>query len=262
LTVGLLGLAHAFGQRAIHRDPGVLVAHDPVQAAIDAAPFAFREYQIKPQATYDIEARVLSTESYRFDGGSSLAPIDFAVGWGPMSDSSVLDHFRVTQGARFFTIYPDEDAIDLSEALRSAANMHLIPADKSIADRLSRVRVGSLVHLQGFLVNVTREDGFYWNSSLTREDTGNGACELFFVRSLTQRWLPLSSRQLNSTPLSASFGNNSPSSFVSEPEFAAAGVFAHARIFPTFTCSGTGAIDLAFSVSGSVLSWKQPTVGV
>ncbi|HEU4602198.1 MAG TPA: hypothetical protein VFS24_09525, partial [Steroidobacteraceae bacterium] len=109
-----------------------------------------------------------------------------AVGWGAMSDSAVLEHFRVTQGARFFTIYPDESAIDLSEALRSAANMHLIPADGSIADRLKRVRVGSVVHLQGWLVNATRDDGFYWNTSLTREDTGNGACELFFVESLSQ----------------------------------------------------------------------------
>ncbi|HEU4655318.1 MAG TPA: hypothetical protein VFS47_15120 [Steroidobacteraceae bacterium] len=186
LSIGLVGLAHAFSQREIHRAPGILAPQEPVQSMVDAAPFRLREYLIKPQARYDIEARVLSTERYRLDGGSGLAPIDFAVGWGAMSDSAVLEHFRVTQGARFFTIYPDEGAIDLNEALRSAANMHLIPADGSIADRLKRVRVGSVVHLQGWLVNATRDDGFYWNTSLTREDTGNGACELFFVESLSQ----------------------------------------------------------------------------
>lgn len=185
LTLGLVGLAHAFSQRAIHRDPGVLVTQQPLQSKVALAPFRFREYAIDPQAAYDIEARVLSTDRYRFDGGSDLAPIDFAVGWGAMSDSAVLDHFRITQGARFFTIYPDEGAIDLGEALRSAANMHLIPADSALADRLMRVRVGSVVRLQGFLVNVTRDDGFYWNTSLTRDDTGNGACELFFVQALT-----------------------------------------------------------------------------
>jgi hypothetical protein len=187
LAVGLVGLTHALAHRAIHRAPGILVAEQPMQSIADAAPFRLREYLIKPQARYNIEARVLSTESYRFDGGAGLAPIDFAVGWGPMSDSKVLEHFRITQGARFFTIYPDEQAIDLGTALRSAANMHMIPADDSIAERLSRVRVGSLVHLQGYLVNASRDDGFYWNTSLTREDTGNGACELFYVESLTQR---------------------------------------------------------------------------
>jgi hypothetical protein len=187
LTIGLIGLAHALSHRAIHRDPGMLVVQEPLQSKVDLAPFRLRDYLIQPQAKYDIEARVLSTERYRFDGGSNLAPIDFAVGWGPMSDSAVLNHFRITQGARFFTIYPDEGAIDLRLALRSAANMHLIPADSAIADRLMSVRVGSVVHLQGFLVNVTRDDGFYWNTSLTREDTGNGACELFFVQALTRR---------------------------------------------------------------------------
>ena len=187
LTVGLIGLAHALAHRAIHRDPGVLVVQEPLQSKADLAPFRLRDYVIQPQAKYDIEARVLSTERYRFDGGSNLAPIDFAVGWGPMSDSAVLNHFRITQGARFFTVYPDDAAIDLSLALRSAANMHLIPADSAIADRLMSVRVGSVVHLQGFLVNVTRDDGFYWNTSLTRDDSGNGACELFFVQALARR---------------------------------------------------------------------------
>jgi hypothetical protein len=187
LVVGVVGMVHTFSYRSIHRAAGVLVAQAPLQFTIDAESFRFHEYLIKPQARYDIEARVLSTERYRFDGGSKLAPIDFAVGWGSMSDSAVLDHFRVTQGARFFTIYPDEGAIDLMEALRSAANMHLIPADGSIANRLERVRVGSVVHLQGLLVNITREDGFYWNTSLTRDDIGNGACELFFVQAMTQR---------------------------------------------------------------------------
>lgn len=186
IAVGLLGLAHAFSQRAIHREPGVLVAQEPQQSKVELAPFKFREYLVSPQAEYDIEARVLSTERYRLDGGSNLAPIDFAVGWGPMSDSAVLEHFRITQGARFFTIYPDEGAIDLRQALRSAANMHLIPADSALSDRLTSVRVGSVVHLRGLLVNVTRADGFYWNTSLTRDDTGNGACELFFVQSMTQ----------------------------------------------------------------------------
>jgi hypothetical protein len=186
MLLGLIGLGHAFAHRPIHRAAGVLVAQEPLQSPAELAPFRFGEYFVKPQARYDIEARVLSTERYRIDGGAGLAPIDFAVGWGAMSDSAVLEHFRVTQGARFFTIYPDEDAIDLNEALRSAANMHLIPADSALADRLERVRVGSIVHLQGFLVNVARDDGFYWNTSLTREDTGNGACELFFVESLTQ----------------------------------------------------------------------------
>ncbi|HKE93005.1 MAG TPA: hypothetical protein VKB34_01755, partial [Povalibacter sp.] len=139
------------------------------------------------QANYDITARVLSVEPYRIDGGAKLSPLDFAVGWGPMSDSAVLGHFRITQGVRFFTIYPDEDAIDLDSALRASANMHLIPATRYVRDRLKSVRAGNVVHMQGMLVNASRTDGYTWNTSLTRADTGAGACELFYVESVQVR---------------------------------------------------------------------------
>jgi len=151
------------------------------------AAIAIGEFQATPRARYDIEARVLSVERYKYDGGSKLSPIDFAVGWGSMSDSAVLEHFRVTQGARFFTIYPDEGAIDLQEALRGAANMHLIPANGAIKHQLEEVRPGHVVHLQGFLVDISGPNNYTWTTSLTRNDTGAGACELFYVESVAKR---------------------------------------------------------------------------
>jgi hypothetical protein len=39
----------------------------------------------------------------------------------------------------------------------------------------------------GYLVEVRGRDGFRWRSSLTREDTGNGACELVWVEKLDVR---------------------------------------------------------------------------
>jgi len=38
--------------------------------------------------------------------------------------------------------------------------------------------------MRGYLVNVTGPNGFNWNTSLRRDDTGNGACELFYVQAL------------------------------------------------------------------------------
>ncbi|MFL6619486.1 MAG: hypothetical protein ACJ8MH_12835 [Povalibacter sp.] len=183
----LLGVFGMMSGRPISRAPGVLVEAEPVQTPTTAAALNVNGFDIEPQAAYDITARVLSAERYRFDGGSKLSPIDFAIGWGPMSDSSVLEHFRVTQGSRFFTIYPDEDAIDLDTALKSSANMHLIPANRTVLKRLKSARAGHIVHLQGFLVNASTDDGFTWHSSLTRNDTGAGACELFYVESAELR---------------------------------------------------------------------------
>ena len=187
LLIGCLGIIGLRSGGPIERPGGVLVAAEPVQTSSSAAAFQFGEFDLLPQADFDIDARVLSVETYKWDGGSKLSPIDFAVGWGPMSDSNVLEHFRVSQGGRFFTIYPDEQAIDMPTALLSAANMHLIPASESVHRQLGRVRAGNLVHLQGKLVNASRKDGFIWNSSLTRADSGGGACELFYVETVAVR---------------------------------------------------------------------------
>jgi hypothetical protein len=182
--VGVVGMLSG---RPIDRPAGVLIEREPLQTPTNAVAFQFGEFQITPRANYDIEARVLSVEPYKIDGGAKLSPLDFAVGWGPMSDSAVLEHFRVTQGARFFTIYPDEEAIDLRTALLGSANMHLIPATGRVRDQLEDVRPGNLVRLKGYLVNVAGPNGYTWNSSLTREDTGAGACELFYVESVEAR---------------------------------------------------------------------------
>jgi len=182
--VGVVGMLSG---RPIDHPAGVLVERAPLQMPTNAAPFVFDEFEVTPRASYDIEARVLAVESYSADGGSQLSPLDFAVGWGPMSDSAVLEHFRVTQSSRFFTIYPDEDAIDLHSALLGSANMHLIPANGLILDQLEEVRRGSIVRLKGYLVSVAGPNGYTWSSSLTREDTGAGACELFYVESVEVR---------------------------------------------------------------------------
>lgn len=182
---GMIGMLSG---RPVERAPGMLVQQEPIQALIEgSASFPLREYQVTPRARYDIEARVLSVERYKFDGGSPLSPIDFAVGWGVMSDSAVLDHFRVSQGGRFFTIYPDEQAISIEDALRGTANMHLIPSNSSVRKQLEDVKPGHVVHLQGYLVDITGPNNYTWNTSLTRLDTGAGACELFYVESVAKR---------------------------------------------------------------------------
>jgi len=181
------GVAALVEGRAIDHPPGVLVSAEPAQRLVQRAPFSYRDYELTPLADFDLEARVLSVEEYRMDGGARVSPIDFALGWGPMSDSAVLSHFRIRQGARFFTIYPDEQAIDLQTAMLNASNMHLIPADDMLEGRLKRVKPGNIVRLRGQLVSVLGPNNFTWTSSLTRADTGNGACELFYVESMEKR---------------------------------------------------------------------------
>lgn len=183
-----VGIGALLAGRPIERPPGVLAPRDPLQQELaSATPWEYLGYELRPRAAFAVEARVLSAEHYRWDGGARLAPVDLALGWGPMSDSATLARFKVTQGARFYTLYPRDDSLDLAVALRHSANMHLIPANDAVRRRLAAARTGHLVSLRGQLVDAARPDGFTWRTSLTRDDTGAGACELLFVESATVR---------------------------------------------------------------------------
>ena len=171
--------------RPVHDAPGVLAPDPPEQVDLDTpAQLTRDDLTLTTRAHFELTARVLSREDYRFDAGASLAPTDLALGWGRMSDSAVLERIRITQGSRFYYWHVDDFPIPRREIERSSANMHIIPADAGVRGMLSRVRAGEVVHIEGFLVDARRPDGWQWHTSLTRDDTGNGACELVYVESL------------------------------------------------------------------------------
>lgn len=185
-VVVLGGAVHGWRHgRPVHDDPGVLAPDPPEQVDLDTpAQLQRGDLTLTTRAHFELTARVLSREDYRFDEGASLAPTDLALGWGRMSDSAVLDRIRISQGGRFYHWHVDDFPIPRREIERSSANMHIIPADAGVRGMLSRVRPGEVVHIEGFLVDARRPNGWHWDTSLTRDDTGNGACELVFVESL------------------------------------------------------------------------------
>jgi hypothetical protein len=143
------------------------------------------KYELEALASFDIEARVLSKENYYADRESELVPVDLALGWGAMSDSSVLEKLSIGQSGRFyFYRWENEPPRSPSEIASHSANMHLIPASPPIEAKIKSVRVGQVVHIVGQLVEARAPDGWHWRSSLTREDTGAGACELVRVESI------------------------------------------------------------------------------
>lgn len=169
----------------VRHGPGPIAPSEPIQTKItDRRPFAHGVYTVTPLASFSLEARVLSTRRYRFDRESELAPWDFALGWGPMSDESVLDALNIRQGARFYTWSARTLPVPRSEIETHSSNMHLIPANRDVARALGSARTGQLARLDGYLVSVTSPDNWRWKSSLSRNDTGAGACEVVWVERL------------------------------------------------------------------------------
>ena len=90
-----------------------------------------------------------------------------------IKDSSIIDVFGST-----------------SELENHITNNHLIPANSRIHDLIKKISRGDFVQLTGYLVNVNWENGIYYyslESSLSREDSGNGACEVLLVEDV--KWI-------------------------------------------------------------------------
>jgi len=184
----LIFLAVIFGwrdwsRREILHSPGILVPETPVQSAPpEARPFEFQGYRLNPRAGFTLRARVLSREDYRWGDAAELSPMDLALGWGSMSDQAILDRIEVSQGARWYhTRYDHPAPLPDREIIRQSSNMHIIPANASVHKNLKNIRRGDIVQAQGYLVDAEHESGFRWRTSLTREDSGDGSCELFYV---------------------------------------------------------------------------------
>jgi hypothetical protein len=181
--------AHAWLMRPAHPPDGLIAPDDPEQVMLDnAPPTRLGRWELHPRAHYDITARILSREDYHFDVLSSLIPEDLALGWGPMSDNRILRSFDITQGARFYSWTPRASMpISRQEAIEHSANTHVIPIDAVVARELKQLRVGQVVHLSGLLVDGVRDDGVSFHTSLTRSDTGPGACEVLLVTEMDAR---------------------------------------------------------------------------
>jgi len=169
----------------IEHPPGVLVAERPVQADLQPSTFMLGDYQLTRKASFEIRARVLSKEPYYLGRTADLAPIDLALGWGAMSDSAVLSQIDISQSARWYrTRYDLPPPIADKQIIFNSSNMHMIPARKDIERSLKKLREGDIVVIKGTLVDVDHDSGWYWRSSMSRLDTGDGACELVYVESL------------------------------------------------------------------------------
>jgi hypothetical protein len=167
----------------VPQQPGVLAPAEPRQVDIGPRTWSRGDAQFTALAQFDIRARVLSTSHYLFDSLASLSPVDLALGWGRMSDSDVLAGIKIGQGPRFYFWRSRGHTLPIpaDEVISHSANMHMIPADDNVKKTLLDVRTGEIVSLSGFLVQVNRPGGWYWRSSLTRTDSGPGACEVVWV---------------------------------------------------------------------------------
>jgi hypothetical protein len=148
------------------------------------------EYTISALAKYDITALVVSKYNYWYDDWrAKVAPYDVALVWGDLAKPENEKYVTYSQFGRWYYYrWRGDSPYDENFIIRHSSNNHIIPANDIIKRAIASLRKRRAVRLEGYLVNVDgKEHGrpFWWHSSLTRDDTGDGSCELFYVNKVT-----------------------------------------------------------------------------
>jgi hypothetical protein len=180
------GAAHAPASRC-PMPPRLQRGAPPLQTEVPAGMTlpGVGDARLLPLAGFSIEARVLGREDYRIGREADYSPTDLALGWGRMTEDAVLSRLEISQSSRWYRYrWQDAPPIPVRDIVRSSANMHMIPADDTVAAALGRIERGDRVRIDGWLVQIEAKD-WRWRSSLTRDDSGGGACELVYVCSIT-----------------------------------------------------------------------------
>jgi len=169
--------------------PGIQVEAEPEQHALtDFEWVAHGEYQLGLTDTFLIQGVVLSIHRYditHHDDISDISPMDIVIGWQKMSNPEVLSQIHIEQDNRFYFWHVDEFPIPRHEIELYSTNLHLIPHDTAIQEKLFTLKPGDVISLQGHLTDVKKPDGFIWSTSRVRNDDGDGACEILLVRHLS-----------------------------------------------------------------------------
>ena len=179
----IIALCYGIWTLAFKNDQGVTDTEN--YQVINSEVSTFKSYKMNKLFAFEGEFRVLSRKDYYTGREAEISPTDLALGWGAMADPQVYKQLSIRQSNRwYYWRYENEPPIPRREIETHSANMHIIPANKAVAEQLSKVNDNDRINLKGQLVEVSAEDGWIWRSSLSREDTGNGACELFLVESI------------------------------------------------------------------------------
>lgn len=193
LTVSFFASRSYRGVREIEpellSEPKQVEIQDPQKIEFEKDGFG---YEITPLFEYEINGLVVHTFDYSFLGiydTGSLFPVDLCLIWGSNLSSKVYQNksLKFSQDYRWCN-YRWRGNLEFNG--NEVSNNHLLIIDENLRRKAKSINPGDQVRVAGKLVNVLGEsiDGgqgsVSWKSSVSREDSGAGGCEVIFVESL------------------------------------------------------------------------------
>jgi hypothetical protein len=168
---------------------------EPVQEPTPTAPFETAvggvTYTVKPLADYEIWGLVVSAHDsdawwdwIHKASNDHLNVVDLCVVFAENVESGGYVGLDYSSGQ--FVCYVETRSSEKWQrfSMRALSNNHLLADRPSVAAKLRDVRIGDQVRIRGVLAEYSHNHGFPFKrgTSLTRDDTGNGACETVYVQ--------------------------------------------------------------------------------
>ncbi len=173
-------------------DPGIEPLQKNTGPFRTSIPVSDGTATLTSDSAYTINARVESVKAYN-DLIGDLVPYDLLLAWGDMADDDVGNKLFWEQGDRKGQVSGSlggPGGVDLSHdyVVRHISNNHIIASTDRIERALTSIKPGDMVRIDGRLVDVrmSLNDGriVTVDSSKSRTDQGEGACEIIYVEHL------------------------------------------------------------------------------
>lgn len=180
------------------------VLSEPIQNPVeDQTPIVFNKdnyhYILTPLYNYTLNGLVLHTQKYdswwSLDRTDKTFTKDVCLIWGNnISNKAYQDPaLGIKQDFRFCLFsYSSRPRQTISN--NELSNNHLIPSNQAVLSKILNIEGGDQVRIRGKLVNVQASaigaTGNYeykmanWNTSVSRDDSGAGACEIIYVEAV------------------------------------------------------------------------------
>lgn len=151
------------------------------------------QYRVLPFYDYEINALVVGKMDYRLFniyGYDKIFPLDLCLIWG----SNVARKLHRNSAVSF-----SQDCRwcwanwfgDVNFNINELSNNHLLINNKEILQKAKDILKGDQIKIKGKLVNVKANGigekgscGITWNTSVSRIDSGAGACEVIYVENI------------------------------------------------------------------------------
>lgn len=167
---------------------------EPLQTATDREPFTIDanglSYTIKPKYEYELQGIVVSFSNA--DGFTNIwhhkrwhdfiNVRDICVIWGENVESGVYKQMKFDSDSWTCWAYWPNQEVGKIFSMYKLSNNHIVTDDDAIKAALMQAEPGDHIRFTGVLAEyVNHAGGYTRGTSITRNDTGQGACETIYL---------------------------------------------------------------------------------